>query len=325
MGTSAGAKRPTKVFAETYKLYDQDLNAFSDRWKDVVVLGPTPESCQLDALEAFGRTCRLSPAGYTTEVPAEGFPEFVSRPDEEGLRRVTCPVPWRDAALAVIAAPIAPETLNHWFDGCELLREVRGLDLLDTSCARSMSATFLGCSSLLLLDVSGFRTPCVEDFSNLFWGCSALAELELSGFDTSRARNLTGMFKGCSTLTSLDVSAFDTSRVTRMANMFQGCSSLAALDLSGFDTANVEQMSGMFWGCASLAALDLSGFDLSSVANLFLMFRDCASLSSLKMPGIDPARAAGVRSRNMFQGATRLGVAPERLRELVMSGAGIDV
>ena len=138
----------TGVFAETYKMYDERLAAFSDRWKDVVVLGARPEDCRLRSVEAFGRAWRLSLAGEMVEVPPEGFAEVVSAPDEMGMRSVSYRVPWTDASLAVVAAPLAPERLDHWFAGCWNLREVRGLGLLDTSCARSMRGTFLGCEAL---------------------------------------------------------------------------------------------------------------------------------------------------------------------------------
>lgn len=315
----------TGVFAETYKMYDERLAAFSDRWKDVVVLGARPEDCRLRSVEAFGRTWRLSLAGEMVEVPPEGFAEVVSAPDEMGMRSVSYRVPWTDASLAVVAAPIAPERLDHWFAGCWNLREVRGLGLLDTSCARSMRGTFLGCEALAELDVSGFDTSRVEDMRNLFWGCSSLLALDVSGFDTARVETMGGMFHGCSSLASLDVSGFDTSRVTSMTNLFCGCSALTELDVSGFDTSRAEQMSGMFWGCSSLRELDLAGFDLSRVTSLFFLFRGCSSLAALRMPGIDPARADEVRMGAMFEGADALGDTPEHLAELVRSGAGVAV
>ena len=289
----------TRVFAETYKMYDERLAAFSDRWKDVVVLGARPEDCRLRSVEAFGRTWRLSLAGEMVEVPPEGFAEVVSAPDEMGMRSVSYRVPWTDASLAVVASPVAPERLDHWFAGCWSLREVRGLGLLDTSCARSMRGTFLGCEALAELDVSGFDTSRVEDMRNLFWGCSSLLALDVSGFDTAR--------------------------VETMGGMFHGCSSLASLDVSGFDTSCVEQMSGMFWGCSSLRELDLAGFDLSSVTSLFFLFRGCSSLAALRMPGIDPARADEVRMGAMFEGTDALGDTPEHLAELVRSGSGVAV
>ena len=315
----------TPIFAETYKMYDENLDAFSDRWKDVVVLGASPEDCRLRSVEAFGHTWRLSLSGEQVEVPPEGFPEVISEPDETGMRSVSYRVPWQDVTLAVIRGRIVPKTLDNWFADCIHLREIRGLGLLDTSCVRSMRGTFFGCETLVTLDVSGFETSRVEDMGNLFWGCSRLVELDVSGFDTRCVRDMTGMFHGCSSLKMLDVSGFDTSQVTKMSNLFNGCSQLVQLDVSGFDTRRVEWMSGMFWGCSSLRALDLSGFDLSSITTLSLMFRECSSLVTLRMPRIDSARASQVRMGSMFVGVDALGVASEHLMELIKQGVGISV
>ena len=218
----------TGVFAETYKMYDERLAAFSDRWKDVVVLGARPEDCRLRSVEAFGRTWRLSLAGEMVEVPPEGFAEVVSAPDEMGMRSVSYRVPWTDASLAVVAAPIAPERLDHWFAGCWNLREVRGLGLLDTSCARSMRGTFLGCEALAELDVSGFDTSRAEQMSGMFWGCSSLRELDLAGFDLSRVTSLFFLFRGCSSLAALRMPGIDPARAdeVRMGAMFEGADAL---------------------------------------------------------------------------------------------------
>ena len=315
----------TKVFAETYKMYDENLDAFSDHWKDVVVFGPTPEDCRLRSIEAFGRTWRLSLAGDLEEVPPEGIPEVRGEPNEYGGYPVWYRVPWRDVTLAVIQAPIVPESLDYWFAQCIRLCEIRGLGLLDTSHVRSMRGTFLSCCELSELDVSGFDTGRVETMEHMFLGCSSLETLDLSGFDTAHVERMSSMFNGCSSLTRLDVSSFDTRRVREMANLFCRCSSLEELDLSGFDTSRVERMPGMFWECLALRSLDLTGFDLSSVTAMFFMFRDCPSLTSLALPGLDPERADEVNTKLMFWGADALGEDPELLVKLVRSGEGVRV
>lgn len=95
----------TRVFAETYKMYDENLDAFSDRWKDVVVLGAQPEDCQLRSVEAFGHTWRLSLAGEQVEVPPEGFPATTEPSDENGPGPLRFHTPWTDVTLAVVASP----------------------------------------------------------------------------------------------------------------------------------------------------------------------------------------------------------------------------
>lgn len=315
----------TRVFAETYKMYDENLDAFSNRWKDVVVLGARPEDCRLRSVEAFGHTWRVSLAGEQVEVPPEGFPATVGPPDEDGLQSLRFHTPWTGVTLAVVASPLVPQTLVNWFAECSHLREVHGLELLGTSRARSLQGMFLGCESLEALDVSGFDTSQAEDLSSMFFGCSALRTLDLSGFDTSRVTNMSSMLSGCSSLRSVNVTGLDTSRVTHMSNLFCSCSALRELDLSGFDTSHAEHLSGLFWNCTALEALDLSGFDFSNATTMLFMFRNCSSLAALRMPGVSPERADKIRMGAMFEGTDSLGDTPQHLVELVRSGTGVSI
>ena len=138
-----------------------------------------------------------------------------------------------------------------------VVKDIAGLELLDTSKVTNMRFMFYGCSALTSLDLSGFDTSRVTDMIYMFKGCSALTSLDLSGFDTSRVTDMICMFQGCSKLTSLNVSGFDTSRVMDMTDMFNACSALASLDLSGFDTAHLPMMSDMFTGCIKLKSVTL--------------------------------------------------------------------
>lgn len=218
----------TRVFVETYKMYDENLDAFSNRWKDVVVLGARPEDCRLRSVEAFGHTWRVSLAGEQVEVPPEGFPATMGPPDEDGLQSLRFHTPWTGVTLAVVASPIVPQTLVNWFAECSHLREVHGLELLDTSRARSLQGMFLGCESLEALDVSGFDTSHAEHLSGLFWNCTALEALDLSGFDFSSATTMLFMFRNCSSLAAFRMPGVSPERADkiRMGAMFEGTDSL---------------------------------------------------------------------------------------------------
>lgn len=315
----------TRVFAETYKMYDENLDAFSDRWKDVVVLGAQPEDCQLRSVEAFGHTWRLSLAGEQVEVPPEGFPATTEPSDENGPGPLRFHTPWTDVTLAVVASPLVPQTLVNWFAECLHLREVRGLELLDTSRACSLQGMFLGCESLEAIDISGFDTAQAENLSGMFFGCSALRTLDLSGLDTSHVTNMGSMLYGCSSLRSINIRDLDTSRVTHMSHLFCDCSSITELNLSGFDTSRSEYLAGLFQNCSTLKMLNLSSFDFSSAKTMFFMFRNCSSLAALKMPGINPERADKIRMGAMFEGTDSLGDTPEHLSELIRNGTGISI
>ena len=79
-----------------------------------------------------------------------------------------------------------------------------------------------------------FNTSRVTNMSSMFLGCSSLMSLNLSSFNTENVTNMSRMFgtdgwgNGCSSLTSLDLSNFNTENVTDMSGMFSGCGSLAS-------------------------------------------------------------------------------------------------
>ena len=200
-----------------------------------------------------------------------------------------------------------PTTTAMWFYRCEALKQIEGLEYLNTSEVKDMSemfsgcsgltsldlkhfntqnvtkmrAMFWGCSGLTSLDLSHFNTQNVTNMGEVFWGCSDLTSLDLSHFNTQNVTNMGGMFRNCSGLTSLDVSHFKTQNVTKMSSMFEGCRRLTSLDVSHFDTQNVTAMNGMFGGCSGLTSLDVSHFNTQNVTSMGAMFTYCSSLTSL--------------------------------------------
>ena len=148
---------------------------------------------------------------------------------------------------------------DHELEGIQfaVVKDIAGLELLDTSKVTNMRYMFNGCSALTSLDLSGFDTSKVTYMDNMFNGCSALTTLDVSGFDTSSVTEMYGMFYDCSALTSLDLSGFDTSSVTTMSSMFGWCKALTSLDLSGFDTSKVTTMGNMFSNCTKLKSVTL--------------------------------------------------------------------
>ena len=128
-----------------------------------------------------------------------------------------------------------PTTTAKWFYDCNALKQIEGLEYLNTAE--------------------------VKDMSRMFWGCSALTSLDLKNFNTKKVTDMGDMFLGCSALTSLDLKNFNTKKVTKMGRMFWGCSALTSLDLKNFNTKNVIDMSGMFSDCVALTSLDLKNFN----------------------------------------------------------------
>lgn len=150
-------------------------------------------------------------------------------------------------------AKARPTTCLCWFFGCTNLKNIEGINNLNTTEVTDMGAMFRNCSALTDLDVSGFDTRKVTTMGTMFSGCSKLSTLDVSGFDTKNVTDMYCMFNKCSSLTTLNVSGFDTKNVTNMREMFSGCSKLATIYVSDkFVTTNVTEGKSMFNMCKAL-------------------------------------------------------------------------
>ena len=197
-----------------------------------------------------------------------------------------------------------PTTTAKWFFCCEALKQIEGLEFLNTSEVTNMREMFYRCSGLTSLDVSHFNTQNVTDMYGMFYRCSGLTSLDVSHFNTQNVTDMYGMFLGCSGLTSLDVSHFNTQNVTDMYGMFLGCSGLTSLDVSHFNTQNVTEMQGMFLGCSGLTSLDLKNFNTQNVTNMGEMFSGCSGLTSLDVSHFNTQNVTNMGG--MFLGCYRL-------------------
>ena len=174
-----------------------------------------------------------------------------------------------------------PTTTAWWFHDYYALKQIEGLEYLNTQNVTDMDGMFSGCSGLTSLDVSHFDTQNVTDMGGMFSRCSGLTSLDVSHFDTQKVTDMSSMFYSCSGLTSLDVSHFDTQKVTDMHEMFWGCSGLTSLDVKNFNTQNVLGMERIFSGCSGLTSLDVSHFNTRKVTTMHEMFSGCSGLTSL--------------------------------------------
>ncbi len=129
--------------------------------------------------------------------------------------------------------------------------------------------------------LENLNTSEVTDMSGMFHGCSALRTIDFGKVDTRNVTNMGSMFSGCYNLTSLNITSFNTAKVTNMSSMFSGCVSLPSIDLRSFDIANVKDMSYMFSKCSSLKTIlcddDWSRSEVLKDAKG--MFGQCASLA----------------------------------------------
>ena len=198
----------------------------------------------------------------------------------------------------------APTSLSGFFNGCETLETISGLEYLNTANVKYMSDMFGGCQNLSSLDLSKFNTEKVTDMRDMFYGCQNLSSLDLSKFNTEKVTNMSGMFAGCQKLSSLDLSKFNTKEVKHMNSMFESCSALSSLDLSNFNTANVESMGNMFINCSALSSLTLSNFNTANVEFMDNMFNGCSVLTSLDLSNFNTKKVRYMYS--MFQACSAL-------------------
>ena len=198
----------------------------------------------------------------------------------------------------------APTSLSGFFNGCETLETISGLEYLNTANVKYMSDMFRGCQNLSSLDLSKFNTEKVTDMSGMFYGCQKLSSLDLSKFNTEKVTDMSGMFYGCQKLSSLDLSKFNTEKVTYMSGMFEDCQELSSLDLSNFNTKEVKQMNSMFLGCSALTSLDLSNFNTANVMDMGNMFLNCSVLSSLTLSNFNTEKVESMGK--MFEGCSAL-------------------
>ena len=122
-----------------------------------------------------------------------------------------------------------PTTTAKWFYRCEALKQIEGLEYLNTAEVKDMSRMFYGCSALTALDLKNFNTKNVTDMSRMFAKCRALTSLDLKNFNTQNVIDMSWMFSDCWALTSLDLKNFETQKVTDMSWMFFACPALTTI------------------------------------------------------------------------------------------------
>ena len=197
-----------------------------------------------------------------------------------------------------------PTTTARWFYNYRALKQIEGLEYLNTSEVKNMGGMFGDCSGLTSLDLSHFNTQKVTNMGGMFADCSGLTSLDLKNFNTQNVTDMVGIFSDCRALSSLDVSHFNTQNVTYMREMFSGCSGLTSLDVSHFNTQNVTDMSEMFSGCSGLSSLDVSHFNTQNVFDMSGMFSGCSGLTSLDLKNFNTKKVRLMRE--MFSGSRAL-------------------
>ena len=195
-----------------------------------------------------------------------------------------------------------PTTTAMWFHCCGELKQIEGLEYLNTSEVKDMSGMFSDCAALTSIDLKNFNTQNVTAMSSMFHHCAVLTSINLKNFNTKNVTDMGGMFLNCAALTSLDLKNFNTKNVTDMSWMFYNCQALTSIDLKNFDTKNVTYMGRMFSGCAALTSIDLKNFNTKNVTDMSWMFSGCAALTTIN----SNTTWQCPESKDMFAGCTKL-------------------
>ncbi len=247
------------------------LDNMSYNYRQHAVIGIQPVSNK--RLYAVDETGGKTTLYYDTEASSKGDK---ARPYGNGISTDVTEVEFHPSF-----ANYKPKRLS--FSGCTNLKQIKGIEYLNTEEMTDMRMMFSYCGSLTSLDLSSFNTEKVTNMSGMFVDCSSLTSLDLSSFNTANVTDMSAMFARCTSLTSLNVSKFNTAKVTNMSGMFNSCESLTSIDLSNFNTEKVTNMSGMFSWCNSLTSLDLNSFNTANVTDMSQMFSWCISLTSLDL------------------------------------------
>ena len=79
------------------------------------------------------------------------------------------------------------------FDGCHILKEIKGINQFNTDKVTNMSAMFQGCKELENLELN-FNTSNVTDMEYMFFGCNKLKYLNIKSFKLKNGCKVENMF-----------------------------------------------------------------------------------------------------------------------------------
>lgn len=122
-----------------------------------------------------------------------------------------------------------PTSCREWFSTGYYLKNIEGLEYLNTNEVTDMSQMFKACYSLPNIDLTHFNTDKVTEMDQMFYACWSLTTLDLSEFNTSSVATMYQMFMSCNSLQTVYVNSnFTTENCNDNDNqMFAQCAKLA--------------------------------------------------------------------------------------------------
>ena len=107
---------------------------------------------------------------------------------------------------------------------CNKLKEIKGINSLNTNQVTNMNSMFQDCHEIEYLDLSNFNISKVNDMGWMFNGCHKLKEIKgVDIFNTNKVRNMEAMFQDSHYLEYLYLSNFNISKINDKRAMFNEC------------------------------------------------------------------------------------------------------
>lgn len=189
------------------------------------------------------------------------------------------------------------------------LREVNGLDIVDTSLVKDMGYMFCGGSYFANLDVGNWDVSNVWRMTAMFAGCTNLEHIDVSRWNVGKVQYFTAMFQGSDhigdmKLKEIDVGNWNTQSADSMGYMFYGCAQLENIDVDNWNVKGVLDFDHMFTDCFSLKTINISNWDTLSVGTFNALFNDCRSLTTIDVSGLDTSTC--VQFSQMFESCINL-------------------
>ena len=145
----------------------------------------------------------------------------------------------------------------------------------------TLKQLFLGCSSLVSVNLDNLDAPYVKNCSELLKDCTSLTTFNLDGFNLALNETTEKMLYGCTSLQSVVITNTNLPKCQRTRFMFCGCTNLKSVDISGLSAGSWNDAVSMFKGCSLLETIDVSGLDFTKKVKINAMFNGCASLTRI--------------------------------------------
>ena len=300
------------IYAMVYKLNPKN----SSVWSNIEIVfqkGNTPDPSKV-LLKTF--------SGFADGQYSDKKPPWVANNPAESKNSYGS-----NAKYFVIKDKIQPTSISGWFRDTWALEDIKGLENLDTSECRDMSAAFSSLSYMKSLDLSSFDTSKVENFEGAI-NSNAIESLNVSGFKFDSCQSLVSFIRG-NNLTEINISGIDVSKCKTIKAFITYCSSLEHLDCTSFNPKNVRELQNAFCNNASLKSITFGkfqpGIDNEDDRLYFnKMFLECPSLEEIDFATFEiPGHKKRVEYESMFSDCKSLRTI-KNIDKLFIPGLGSD-